>query len=75
MNGGEIILVITSCLPLKMRKEHLRAAESSAPVRGMGACTAERGSWLGMGLGWAALVSPSPKQTSELYPGIYVDSD
>lgn len=75
LNGAEIILAIPFCLPLNMRKECLKAAKSLAPVLGTAGCMVERGSWLGMGTSWAALGSPSPRQTSGPYPGLCVGSD
>lgn len=43
MNGAEIILTITFCLILNMRKEHLKAAESLAPVMGAAEAAQQRG--------------------------------
>lgn len=43
MNGAEIILTITFCLTLKMRKEHLKAAKSLAPVMGAAEVAQQRG--------------------------------
>lgn len=43
MNGAEIILTITFCLTLNMRKKHLKAAESSGPVMGAAEAAQQRG--------------------------------
>lgn len=43
MNGVEIILTITFCLTLKVRKEHLKAAKSLAPVMGAAEAARQRG--------------------------------